>query len=73
MVKADGSAGSFDDGARATMTPSLGKSNAPRWAAEHATSDLRPRFFLPAAVQGVPCDDNAPVANYRASPLRLFH
>lgn len=74
MVKADGSVGNFDTGARAIMTPSLGKSNGYIQAAKHAASDLRSRLFLPTAVQGVPCDDNATVANLRASLLsRLFH
>ena len=73
MVKADGSAGNFDTGARAFMTPSLGKSNVHIWAAKHAASDLRSRLLLPTAVQGVPDYDNATVTNLRASLSRLFH
>ena len=73
MVKADGSVGNFDTGARAIMTPSLGKSNARFWAAKDAVSDLRPRVFVLTTVQGVPSDDNATVTNLRASLSRLFH
>ena len=73
MVNADGSAGTFDSGARAMMTPSLGKSNGHRWAAKHAVSDLQTRFFLPTAVEGVPSYDNAPVTDYRVSLVGMFH
>ena len=67
MVKADGSAGSFDTGARAIMTPTLGKSNSHIWVAKHAASDLRTRLFLPAAVQGLSGYDNPTLTNLRAS------
>lgn len=73
MIKADGSVGNFDNGTRAIMTPSLGKSNAHFWDAKHAVSDRRTRVFLPTRVQGVPGDDNAKVANVGASLFRLFH
>jgi hypothetical protein len=73
MVNADGSVGSFDSGARAIMTPSLGKSNAHRWAAKHSFSDPQTRFFLPTAVEGVPSYDNSTVTSYRASVTQMFH
>ena len=73
MVKADGSVGNFDTGARAIMTASLGKSNAHLWAAKHAVSDLRTRLFSPTAVEDVPGHDHATVTKLRASFSRLFH
>jgi len=73
MVKADGSVGSFDTGAQAIMTPSLGKSIGDFWAAKHAVSDMRTRIFSSAAIQGVPGDDSAKVTDLRASLSRLFH
>ena len=73
MVKADGSVGNFDTGARAIMTPSLGKSNARFWAAKDAVSDLRPRVFVLTTVQGVPSHDNPKVTDFWASFPRLFH
>ena len=73
MVKADGSVGNFDTGARAMMTPSLGKSSAHSWAAKHAVSDLPTRFLLPAPVEDISNHDRATVTNHRASLSRLFH
>lgn len=73
MVKADGSVGNFDSGARAMMTPSLGKSSAHNWAAKHAVSDLPTRFLLLTPVEGISGHDHPTVTNHRASLSRLFH